>query len=222
MKQLDDMDIRWIVRRLPKPVRDLLEKSKDVFLAGGFIRSCIANETVNDVDLFTSSKERSSEIIRALANGETIYRSDNAESCKVLGVFVQAIHRWTFSKPEDCVQSFDFTIARAAVWHEAGKWLSVCDDRFYEDLAAKRLVYCSPVRNEDAGGSMLRLLKFYQRGYRAPLGSVGAVVARMMQAVKMEEIDRYQPDQREQQLGKVLSGLLIEVDPNAIDFVENQ
>ena len=88
------------------------------------------------------------------------------------------------------------------------KWCSACDPRFYADLAAKRLVYRSPERNEDAGGSMLRVLKFYQRGYRIPLDSLGAVIARLIQGVK-DPILLNEP-----KLARTLSGLLREVDPD--------
>lgn len=51
--------------------------------------------------------------------------------------------------------------------------------RFYPDLAAKRLTYCAPKRIEEAGGSLLRVLKFYRRGYIIPLDSLAAVIARL-------------------------------------------
>jgi hypothetical protein len=129
------------------------------------------------------------------------------------------VHRWTFSDALDVVPSFDFTIARAVFFWSGPlqRWCGFCDPNFYCDLAAKRLVYCSPVRNEDAGGSMLRVLKFYQRGYRIPLDSLGAVIARMCQGVNAEAgwtLDDTFRD--EEQLGLKLTDLLREVDP-AID-----
>jgi hypothetical protein len=63
-----------------------------------------------------------------------------------------------------------------------------------------------------AGGSILRVLKFYQRGYRIPLDSLGAVIARLMKPVDFDKIIG-RTDQ-EDQLAKVLTGLLREVDPN--------
>lgn len=102
-----------------------------------------------------------------------------------------------------------------------GKWTSLIDDNFYSDLAAKRLVYRSPQRNEDAGGSMLRVLKFYQKGFRIPLDSLGAVIARMADAVDLKCIEVL-PDfdtpsdlgkTTEERWAKVLTGLLREVDP---------
>jgi hypothetical protein len=77
-------------------------------------------------------------------------------------------------------------------------------------LAAKRLVYRSPIRNEDAGGSMLRVLKYYQKGYRIPLNSLGSVIARIVKAIDFEKVDA----KNEFQVGKIVTGLLREVDPD--------
>lgn len=223
MRELEYSDLMWCVRRLPAPVDMLLRSSPDCFLAGGFIRSCIANEDVQDIDLFTSSKARAEVLSSVLAKlcdtPPKTYVSDNAIGLKVNGVLVQFIHRWTFATPQECVQSFDFTIARAAIWNDGNQWCSVCDDRYYADLAAKRLVYCHPVRNEDAGGSMLRLLKFYGRGYRAPLASTAGVVARLCDALDEGRLNLQPHESREQAMTRVLTGLLKEVDPNSIDVM---
>lgn len=225
MRQLMPRDIYWIGKRLPDCLWNLLNKYRSsVFVAGGFIRSCIASEPVNDIDVFTINKDRArqcaNDILRAV-NGKLI-TTENAFTVVRDGPAIQFIHRWFFEKPEDCVASFDFTIASAAIWvgHSDGQrhshFDSICDDDFYPDLAAKRLVYRSPVRNEDAGGSMLRMLKFYQRGYRAPLESIGAVMARMAAAVDAGRLQGLQTKENlspEQAISKVFTGMLREVDP---------
>jgi len=95
------------------------------------------------------------------------------------------------------------------MWYDKDKkkWLSTCSKRFYSDLAGKRLVYLSPIRNEDAGGSLLRVLKYYQRGYRIPLNSFGAVLARLLFSV------RNRNDMTEEEMASVITALLVEVDP---------
>lgn len=225
MKSLSDRDVTWIAsRRLPKPVRELLRSRSDVFLAGGFIRSCIAGEDVNDIDLFAPSVDVASLVALTLADGSKVIKTDNAFTVFVDDITVQVIHRWTYTAASDCIESFDFTIARACIWFQPRsatssieKWCSLCDDDFYSDLAAKRLVYCSPKRNEDAGGSLLRVLKFYQRGYRIPLDSMGAVLSRLFSAIDLSLIPP--GDEREQQVARVVAGLLLEVDPT-ISFRE--
>jgi hypothetical protein len=72
------------------------------------------------------------------------------------------------------------------------------------------------VRIEEAGGSCLRVLKFYQKGYRIPLNSMGAVIARLMSAVRIEDVRSFNDKNAwdEEKLAKVITGLLREVDPN--------
>ena len=208
---LRDEDRKWCLRRLPKVVIATMEKAgPSLVVAGGFIRSCIANEPVNDIDLFSTSVDAAKAWASVIAGGEyKVHETENAFTIR-MKMPVQIIHRWVFDEPEKVIPSFDFTIARSAIWHQASSWMGLCDERFYCDLAAKRLVYCSPVRNEDAGGSLLRVLKFYQRGYRIPLDSMGAVIARLMKGVDLEQINIHNEDD----VAKIVTGLLHEVDPN--------
>ncbi len=223
MNQLTPSDLQWCLRRTPRKVLELLKTYPGLFcVAGGFIRSCIANEKVNDVDLFASSKFHASLGANYLAAKRgndgapsRIHTSDNAHTVFGYQTTPQIIHRWTFPHPREVIPSFDFTIASAAFWWENGCWTSACHESFYADLAAKRLVYLSPIRNEDAGGSMLRVLKFYQRGYRIPLDSLAAVIARLCQGVRNS--DGWTLDdtfRHEEKLTGILSGLLREVDPS--------
>lgn len=214
MDELTLHDLAYCVQRLPSCIRDLLKAHRELFLAGGFVRSVVLGERVSDIDLFTDTKDHAVAFAGELEHicARTI-ETDNAITVrlKTNPIPVQFIHRWRFNTPVECLESFDFTIARAAIWWSGGGWASSCDPRFYADLAAKRLVYCSPQRNEDAGGSMLRVLKFYQRGYRIPLDSLGAVMARMFSAVDCTQHGA--GASRELALAQILTGLLREVDP---------
>ena len=230
MTTLNPHDLQWAMTRLPKAVVTALKANAGrVFIAGGFIRAVVANEPVNDFDLFVPSFEAATVLAMQLAEGDPhrIYKTDNAYTIRGYKLPIQIIFRWTYDTPEACIQSFDFTIAQALIYYAEGLpghgtegvWHSVIADTFYADLAAKRLVYTSPMRNEDAGGSILRVLKFYQRGYRIPLCSLGAVIGRLLrgvEAINWEKRHTMPLDQWEQQMGHVLTGLLREVDP-AID-----
>jgi hypothetical protein len=161
-------DLSWCVRRLADPVRELLQKNPgSVFLAGGYIRACIAREPIADVDLFVSAttdvKSKVRELVGTSEPGDLISYTENAATIH-WKPRVQIIHRWTFESATDGIERFDFTIARAAIWFDGSSWQSVCDESYYSDLAAKRIVYCAPKRDEEPGGSLLRLLKFYRRG----------------------------------------------------------
>lgn len=208
-----------------------------IYVGGGFLRSVVTGEPINDVDVFVGTKSEANLLAKRLADrgdepSHSIYVSDNAMTIRGLGAAVQVIHRWLFAKGEDVADSFDFTICCAVFWYGTTVqrdalgnetvvkgWQSYCDDNFYPDLAAKRLVYRSPERNEDAGGSMLRVLKYYQKGYRIPLDSMGKVIARLMSGVTADGIEcmmkRFSCSE-EQATARVITGLLREVDP-AID-----
>lgn len=233
MPRLTKNDVDHAVRRLPKKLADMLKANPNkVIIAGGYLRSRITGEKVNDIDLFAPTKaeayafalkytERTSRIddgtleggIALLPQPREIYETDNAYTLIKTWPRIQIIHRWTFEDPVAAIESFDFTIAKAALWFDGARWDSVCHPDYYADLAAKRLVYTSPVRDEEAGGSMLRVLKFYQRGYRIPMESLAAVLARLVKAIDYSKIDTKRPNV-EAQLGYVLSGLLREVDPS--------
>lgn len=211
--ELSRYDLAWILRRCPVPVLDLCKQHAGrLFVAGGFIRSVIATEEVNDIDLFATSKDLAKVFAEELAKGEKMHETENAYTVKVGRMPVQFIHRWVFDNVQDLVKSFDFTIAGATFWYDA-KWQTHCHPDFYADLAAKRLIYTKPIRNEDAGGSMLRVLKFYQKGYRIPLDSLGAVIARLHMGVDLGKLKGGRKNS-EQQYAKVITGLLREVDPN--------
>jgi len=219
--RLNKHDLNFCVRRLPAYLIDIMKNASGlntVFVGGGFIRSVITNEDINDIDVFTLNKTQAQTIAdilqHAAPQGKKNYRTENAITVKT-PTPIQIIHRWTFEKPEDVAKSFDFTICSAVIWvsgiDETGKpvWESYCDDTFYEDLAAKRLVYRSPVREEEPGGSILRVLKYYQKGYRIPLDSFGSVITRLIRKIDFKQ------EPSEQRLAEIITGMLVEVDPNA-------
>jgi len=227
--KLDYQDLRWALVRLPKNLKTIMEQKEwheNIFVGGGYLRSIVSGEKINDVDVFVKSEKDAELLAHKLAvDKKDIYKTDNAYTVRGK-MTIQIIHRWLFEKPEDVSNSFDFTICCAVIFcngtpnhfdQETGEkekiqieWSSYCDDRFYVDLASKRLIYRCPVRNEDAGGSMLRVLKYYQKGYRIPLDSLGAVIARLTKSLDCNKIDITNEDA----VAKVITGLLREVDPN--------
>jgi hypothetical protein len=210
---LHHQDLSFCVLRLPRSVKEVMKAEKwqgKVYVAGGYIRSVITNEKMNDVDLFVGSKDEAHLLALELssATGKKLYETDNAITI-LCNPTIQVIHRWTFPEPVSVRKSFDFTICSAVIYYD-GQWKSDCDPTFYQDLAAKRLVYKNPERNEDAGGSLLRVLKYYQKGYRIPIDSLGLVVARTI-----AEIDTVRcPLSDVKGTAKIITGLLRIVDPN--------
>jgi hypothetical protein len=227
--KLDYQDLRWALVRLPKNLKKIMEDPEwhnKIFVGGGYLRSIVSNEPINDVDVFVGSEKDAELLAHKLAfEKKDIVKTDNAYTIRGK-MPIQIIYRWLFEQPEDVSNSFDFTVCCAVfyyTWYKPEKvkvedsepqlikkWDSYCDERFYIDLASKRLVYRHPVRNEDAGGSMLRVLKYYQKGYRIPLDSLGGVIARLVKSINENRIDIH----NEQDVAKVVTGLLREVDPN--------
>ena len=228
--QLTQNDLNFVVRRLPKDIRELLSKYHGkLFVGGGFIRAVIAGEDVNDIDLFGDSeitlKKAADELKASRQAAGTItknYVTKNAIT--VLSAnksVIQFITRWVFDDMKSCVDSFDFTICQAVIVRTGGdehdRWASVIGDSYYSDLAAKRLVYTHPKRDEEAGGSMLRVIKYVKRGYVIQVDSLAGVVSRLMASVKFDRIDL----DDETAVTFVLNGLLQEVDPTiAVDGLD--
>jgi len=183
-----------------------------VFVAGGFIRDSIINEPPSDIDLFCARKTDADLLVISLKTlgAKLEFTSPNARSFSLEnGTKIQVVTRWEFpGGPLECIREFDFTIAAAVVWWDGAVWQSVCHDNFYPDLAARRLVYMSPCREEEAGGSFLRLLKFYRRGYSAPLSTMSQLVTRIVDKVDMGKISDNNT------MESVIRALLVEVDPS--------
>lgn len=214
MAKLTDPDLSFLVTRLPLKLKEFLKSAsgKNVIVAGGYIRSVITNEPVNDIDLFIAPEDESNldfMVWKLSSNSLPPIKTENAITLRE-NIPIQIIHRWKFDTLDSTADSFDFTVCQAAFHFNGEKWDSYCSDRYYSDLAAKRLVYTSPKRIEEAGGSLLRVLKYYKKGFRIPVDSLAKVVARFVSDIDPNQIDIND----EIQMAKVLTGLLREVDPN--------
>lgn len=237
MSDLTRNDLHFVVSRIPRDVRELMKKYPSLMIGGGFIRSTIARERVSDIDLFgpdeMTLKLAAQEI--ALIRKGRIHESKNAIT--VLSpprLALQFITRWRFKDIEECIKSFDYTVCQAAVSCKTIvgtegtedetntktdlAWNSAVSEMFYADLAARRLNYTCPNRNEDAGGSILRMRKFIERGYTIQAGSMARVIARLVTGIEFSRVEDYRD---EKAVAKILTSLLREVDPlTMVDGIE--
>ena len=153
--ELNKYDLNWCVRRLPTPVRKMLKEST-VTVGGGYVRSCILNEKICDIDLFVKSRDYAETLADRLIMDTKRRKvvTDNAITVTGMKYPVQFITRWTYDTPVKVVNSFDFTICQSAFWWniDSLRWNSHVTDTFYPDLAAKRLIYTEPDREEEPGG----------------------------------------------------------------------
>lgn len=245
--KLTPSDVNYVLSRCPSDIISLLKQSSGkLFLAGGFIRAVIAGEKCADIDLFGGSPESLLEVAKTLTlkRQGRYFQTDNAIT--VLSPPrhpVQFITRWLYSSPVSLINSFDFTVCQAAIWAEEVPpnpviptielvgggtkkkkkqytFRSICSPDFYSDLAARRLCYTSPIRDEDAGGSMLRIIKYLKKGYNVQTYALGGVIARIIAAIDFKQLPKKHEDQ-EPWLRSIVVGLLREVDPLlVIDGVE--
>jgi hypothetical protein len=192
MPSLQQTDLIYCLTRLPKDLRGVIIKH-GLIIAGGYIRSMIAHEDVSDIDIFGPSVEV---LYKAADDLVAERKTTNPDIRKVvtqnaITVFdsahkpVQFITRWLYNHAIQVHRSFDFSICMAAIQYGVNTqcWQSVVHDRFYSDLAAKRLFYTNPDRNEDAGGSMLRVMKYVNRGYHIAPESLCMVINRLMKGI---------------------------------------
>jgi len=235
MQTLTKEDLRFVVSRIPRDVREMMIKY-NLTIAGGFIRSTIAGEKPSDIDLFGETVEMLDNAANWIAANRRarIHKTDNAITILTPSrIPLQLITRWLYKEIGPLVESFDFTIAQAAIGvivNEDGKsvsWTSFISDSFYPDLAARRLVYTFPVRNEDAGGSLLRVRKFLSKGYTIQAPALAGTIARLISRLKWDESFNYHMKNNmidEVWLSQVITGLLREVDPltiiDGIDIID--
>jgi hypothetical protein len=221
VQKLSWYDLQRAINQLPKIVHDYLKvQYGKVFVAGGYLRSIVTGEEINDIDLYTDGtidpKWVATEIHtkKMLVGTSKLEDGDNAYTIISSDFPIQVIHRWNFPNTIDIITTFDFTIACAALWFnkETNKWDSCCHDAFYEDLAAKRLIYTKPPEDkQEPGATLLRVLKFYQKGYKIPLDSLSHIISRLVSEV---DLDRLRSWECEDPLAHVILGMLREVDPN--------
>ena len=213
-------DLNYIVSAIPKMVRELM-KSNQLYLGGGFIRSMITGEKASDIDLFIPNEP--TYLLNSLISEFMDEHGDNYKIKTKYAVTIvrrhltpiQIITRWKYDDPVYLFNDFDFTIAQAVIWYYGNTWLSAVSNYFYADLAAKRLRYTKPTREEDAGGSILRVMKFLRRGYKISPEALSDVIVQFLKGVGGDRsMDR--PD-----LSRIISGLMREVDPLRIDENNN-
>lgn len=191
MVELKREDVERVLKALPEQVVRMLRMS-GLFLAGGFIRAIVAGEKPSDIDIFSSSKEEaerwSSILASSLEKGR--HSTPNAITIPHPGGAIQFITRWLFNTAYEVTNSFDFTIAQALVCYDKvlNKWVGMCSEEFYPNTEKKVLRYTSPMREEDAAGSLLRVNKFLQRGYSISDEDLAKVVARVGHAADVEKL----------------------------------
>lgn len=184
LQPLNQIDVEKCVAAMPPALVEQLKVfGSRASVAGGFIRAIVAGEKPSDIDVWVNDRETCNLLSDALcASSPTLLLPHISKQSYTICLpgypAVQIIYKWTFSTPEEAVDSFDFTIAKAGMWWNGGQFVSACSPIFYMDVLERRLTYCAPMRPEAPAGSLFRVFKFYKRGYSISLESLAAVMAR--------------------------------------------
>ena len=220
------------------------QKPGSVFVAGGAVLSSVLREKARDIDVFgdtglifgtsfytTALGLSGDQVAKYIGVGSDPLRDDtpNGATFKHLDPPVQLIYAWSFDSPLECLDSFDLSLSRAAVWCDysaAGSkpmWEGICDRQYFEHIAARMCVFRYPTRgwstsNVDAGAGLLRLFKFVARGWTVPVDSIAEVVARMTSP--NPSAGPSDPDIAVRARG--LIGLLHEAYPNGVNSMQPQ
>jgi len=217
-REFDNVMLRHITQKIPRDIRELMSQHpRKCIVGGGFVRDVVAGIDPSDVDVFSDSKERSElmakDLVAKRGEGTRMHTTQNAITVLTNNRLpVQFITRWAYSEPRLVLDSFDFTVCQAAVWRcgpgSNDAWVGWHGGGFYRDLAAKNLVYTSPKREEEAGGSLLRAIKFLRRGYRIQVTSIARLVERLSSAAEVMADSRMNCTRMD-----AMDMLLREVDP---------
>lgn len=186
---LEEDDLKRVVRSLPEKVREMMRRHpREVVVAGGFVRALVAGETVHDVDIFFPEEKG----IRSWADDVNItYEVKDKHlyvepSNKTGDPELQLIWRYPYKEPYEVPDSFDYTVAKAAVWYEEAdgknkkaesKFVGICHERFYRDLARKMLVYLCD-RDVERVESIPRLIKYVRYGYSIDPNSLAELIVK--------------------------------------------
>lgn len=130
---------------------------EDAYIAGGCIRSMILDEHIKDVDIFLKSS-RAISYLKGLKLG---FESANAITFYLDGMRYQIIINTT-GLPKEVIGEFDFTVNMSSYDY-------ITDELYIEseeDIKAKQLTFNPKCRNKI--GSLGRLTKFVNRGYKIP------------------------------------------------------
>lgn len=173
------------LERSVKLLRSSLDAANDrlpcrFWVAGGAVLAAIAGERINDYDIFSPHPQR---LIAILDECGKYKRGKSVDGFfqnyhDEYGNTIQIITRVNVSSPEIIFEIFDYTIVCAA-WDGNTFY---CHDRFWQDVATRRLVVNAlpyPLK------SMERMAKYSARGYKAcPIGLL--LLAQAINALKID------------------------------------
>ena len=151
----------------------------DVWVAGGSVRAWFASERIYDIDLFFSDEAVRNFALKYILEkgGELVYENGNVDKVKYNDRIFDFCKKY-YDDAEDCIDEFDYTVSQAAVTVDE----FVCDDRFFMDLASKRLAFNKITYS---ASTLYRFQKYVRKGYWMCKGEM----VKLIQALQLDETD---------------------------------
>lgn len=137
------------------------------FIAGGVFKNIVQGEEFRDVDIFFESKEDWEAAVQSHYRSnefEHKYESERAIGFKhkETGVVVELINVF-FGTPKQILNTFDFTIAKAAIVRHDESFRFLYHHEFFKHLLLRRLVIGTTMYNPI--NTFERTLKYTRYGY---------------------------------------------------------
>ena len=150
------------IKYFKRLIFDLLPGNLNCWIAGGSIASFLQGNILDgDIDIWFHNQEDydcAYILLRHNVQLDFSYNSDFSHTFQFGSITIQLIHRRFFETPQDCVDSFDYTVSGAGVTRT--KFVSC--PMFWEDFTNHIL----RLQNKTAPVSTLqRLVKYALRGF---------------------------------------------------------
>lgn len=172
-------------------VLDLLSKSGiKCFIAGGVFASIFTKSKINDIDVFFYEKDDVNNMIEFLKNCNDCkvgFNNDWVCNIYLKNLKLQLVKKYTFVTPEECINSFDFTVCKCA--YDGSKIYH--SERFFIDLTSKALIVDGLLLKPLS--TFKRAFKYQKKGYI--ICNVG--LAKIAKEINKIEIDWENPDQNQ-------------------------
>lgn len=191
-----------IVAKLPEDVKRLLMHfGSGLCVAGGFCRDAFIGEEPKDVDIFAVDANLLAEALLWFKTEAKEYQLEKQKTNSVNFVAnmddeqtgfrevppVQFINRVFYPMHGELIKSFDWSVCQIAVYYIIDDgWKGICTKAFGEDIQSGTLHYTAPERDEDPGGSVLRMMRFTQRGWKPTEESIARCLGRFQSRVADE------------------------------------